>query len=130
MDEARLTPEQGAKLRETAYERAPFLDPGVDVTRGVRDVCEHWPVEPDLDIPYAQDIEGLPDTLVVSIAGDPTTPHEGAVSLARTLGSALLTVEGNGHKVVATGQNSCVDELAAAYLIDLTVPDDGATCTL
>lgn len=129
-DEERLTPEQGAELREAGYERAPFLDPGVDVTRGVRDPCEHWPVEPDLGIPYAQDVDGLPATLVVSITGDPTTPHEGAVNLARTLGSALLTVEGDGHTVVGTGRSPCVDELAAAYLIDLTVPDDGATCTL
>ena len=130
MDEERLTPEQGASLREASYERAPFMDPGVDVTEGARDACEHWPVGPDLGIPYAQDVEGLPDTLVVSITGDPSTPHEGATHLAGTLGSALLTVKGNGHTVVATGQNPCVDEVTAAYLIDLAVPEEGATCTL
>lgn len=130
MDEERLTPEQGGELRTATYERAPFMDPGVDVTAGARDGCEHWPVEPTLGFPYAQDIDGLPSTLVVSITGDPTTPHEGGIRLADTLGSALLTVEGQGHTIVASGTNACVDEIAAAYLIDLEVPAEGATCTM
>lgn len=130
MDEERLTPEQGGELRTATYERAPFMDPGVDVTAGARDGCEQWPVEPTLGFPHAQDIEGLPATLVVSITGDPTTPHEGGIRLAETLGSALLTVEGQGHTIVAQGKNGCVDEISAAYLIDLEVPEEGTTCTM
>lgn len=130
MDEQRLTPEEGAQLRTMTYADAPFMDPGVDVTDGARDTCEHWPADPTLGIPYAQDVQGLPDTLVVSITGDPTTPHSGGIALAQTLGGALLTVEGEGHTVVMTGQNPCVDEIAAAYLIDLQVPEEGTTCTL
>ncbi|GGD65473.1 alpha/beta hydrolase [Microbacterium murale] len=130
MDEERLTPEQGGELRTATYESAPFMDPGVDVTAGARDGCEHWPAEPTLGFPYAQDIEGLPDTLVVSITRDPTTPHEGGIRLAETLGSALLTVDGQGHTIVAQGMNDCVDAVAAAYLIDLEVPEEGATCTM
>nr|WP_241428930.1 alpha/beta hydrolase [Agrococcus sp. ARC_14] len=130
MDEDRLTPEQGAQLRTETYDRAPFMDPGVDVTAGARDGCEHWPAEPTLGFPYAQDIEGLPDTLVVSITDDPTTPYEGSSALAETLGSAMLTVEGQGHTIVAQGVNACVDEVAAAYLIELEVPAEGATCTM
>lgn len=130
MDEERLTPEQGGELRAATYDQAPFMDPGVDVTEGARDGCEHWPAEPDLGFPYAEDVEGLPDTLVVSITGDPTTPHAGGVELAETLGSALLTVEGTGHGVVSLGTNECVDQAAAAYLIDLEVPEEGATCAL
>lgn len=128
MDEERLTPEQGGELREATYEQAPFMDPGVDVTDGARDGCEHWPAEPELGFPYAEDIEGLPETLVVSITGDPTTPHEGAIELAETLDSALLTVEGEGHGVVSLGTNECVNQAAAAYLIDLEVPEEGVTC--
>ncbi|SOD64130.1 alpha/beta hydrolase fold [Streptomyces zhaozhouensis] len=128
-DEERLTPEQGAALRTAALESAPFTDPGVDVTDGVRDSCEHWPVEPGLGFPYAQDIEGLPETLVVSITGDPTTPHQGGVNLAESLGGSLLTVEGEGHTVVGSGANACVNEAVAAYLVDLTAPGEGATCT-
>lgn len=130
MDEERLTPDQGGELRTATYERAPFMDPGVDVSAGARDGCEQWPVEPTLGFPYAQDIEGLPATLVVSITGDPTTPHEGGINLADTLGSALLTVEGQGHTIVAQGKNGCVDAIAAAYLIDLEVPEEGSICAM
>lgn len=128
MDEDRLDPARVGELRATTYEQAPFMDPGVDVTAGARDSCEHWPAEPTLGTPYAQDIDGLPDTLVVSITGDPSTPHAGGITLAESLGSALLTVEGEGHTIVAQGTNACVDEIASAYLIDLEVPPEGATC--
>ena len=130
MDEDRLTPEQGGELREATYAQAPFMDPGVDVTEGARDGCEAWPAEPELGFPHAQDVEGLPDTLVVSITGDPSTPHAGGIELADTLGSALLTVEGEGHGIVSLGTNACVDEAAARYLVDLEVPEPDATCTL
>ncbi len=130
MDEERLTPQQGGELRAATYDQAPFMDPGVDVTDGARDGCEHWPAEPGLGFPYAEDVEGLPDTLVVSITGDPTTPHAGGIELAETLGSALLTVEGTGHGIVGLGTNECVDQAVAAYLIDLEVPEEGATCTM
>ena len=129
MDEDRLTEEQGNALRRAVLDAAPFMDPGVDLT-GARDGCEHWPTEPTLGFPYATDIEGLPPTLVVSITGDPTTPHSGGINLSRTLGSALLTVEGEGHTVVTGGTNTCVDAVAADYLIDLVLPPADATCAL
>lgn len=128
MDEQRLTPEANRELRETAFERAPFMDPGVEAAGEARDACSAWPQEPDLGIPYGQDVEGLPETLVVSYTADPTTPYESAVSLADTLGSSLLTVEGDGHTVVSGGKNTCVDDIAAAYLVDLELPDAEATC--
>lgn len=129
MDEERLTEEQGNALRTRIFEDAPFMDPGVALT-GARDGCEQWPVEPTLGIPYATDIVGLPPTLVVSITGDPTTPHAGGLALAETLGSTLLTVEGEGHTIVMAGTNQCVNEIAADYLIDLTLPPAGASCEL
>lgn len=130
MDEDRLTEREGGRLRTATYAAAPFMDPGVDVTRGARDTCEHWPAEPTLGFPYADDVRGLPGTLVVSITGDPTTPHAGGIALADTLGSRLLTVEGEGHTVVLGGTNDCVNGIAARYLIELELPEDGATCTL
>jgi pimeloyl-ACP methyl ester carboxylesterase len=129
MDEERLSESDGDALRAAIFAAAPFMDPGVTLT-GARDGCEHWPVEPTLGFPYGTDIEGLPPTLVVSITGDPTTPHAGGIKLAETLGSALLTVEGEGHTVVMAGANSCVNDIAADYLIDLTLPREGALCVL
>jgi hypothetical protein len=46
------------------------------------------------------------------------------------LGSALLTVEGEGHTIVMAGTNQCVNEIAADYLIDLKLPPEGASCRL
>ena len=129
MDEERLTPDDIIELRTRTAEVAPFMDSGAGITEGARDGCEFWPAEPTLGFPYAQNIEGLPATLVVSITGDATTPHSNAISLAETLGSSLLTVEGEGHTVVSSGlKNPCVDEIAAAYLIDLELPTEMPTC--
>ncbi|MDR7275877.1 alpha/beta hydrolase [Catenuloplanes atrovinosus] len=129
MDEERLTVAQGDALRAEILRAAPFMDPGAPLT-GARDGCEHWPAAPTLGYPYAVGIEGLPGTLVVSITGDPTTPHAGGVRLAETLGSSLLTVEGEGHTIVTSGASDCVNRVAADYLIHLRTPAPGATCTL
>lgn len=130
MDEERRTPEQEEQLRQQIAEINPFLDSGEEFAGVTRDACEHWPAEPTLGIPYAQDIEGLTDTLVISITGDPATPYEAGVSLADTLGSTLLTVEGERHTVALEGQNPCVNAIVDAYLIDLELPEDGVTCEL
>ncbi|MGN9809565.1 alpha/beta hydrolase [Micromonospora sp. BQ11] len=130
MDEQRLTPQDAGQLRAKTYEVAPFMNPGGDPAKGARDGCEFWPAPPTLGIPYAENIKGLPDTLVISITGDPTTPHQGAITLADTLGSALLTVKGEGHTVVSSGKNTCVDTIAADYLIDLKLPTKMPTCSV
>ncbi|BBZ03569.1 alpha/beta hydrolase [Mycolicibacterium chitae] len=129
MDEERLSETEGDELRAAIFAAAPFMDPGVTLT-GARDGCEHWPAEPTLGYPYATDIADLPATLVVSITGDPTTPHAGGINLAKTLGSALLTVEGEGHTIVTAGTNSCVNAIAADYLIHLELPPAGSSCQL
>jgi hypothetical protein len=68
--------------------------------------------------------------LVVSVIGDPATPHEGGISLAKTLGASLLTVEGERHTVALTAGNACVNDIVADYLIGLKIPSDGARCVL
>jgi hypothetical protein len=83
-----------------------------------------------LGIPYAQNVKGLPYTLVISITGDSTTPHQGGIKLAETLGSDLLTVEGEGHTVVSSGKNTCVDTITSDYLIDLKLPEKMPTCSI
>lgn len=130
MDEERRTPEQEEQLRQQIAEVSPFLDSGEEFAGVTRDACEHWPAEPTLGLPYAQDVEGLTDTLVISITGDPSTPYEAGVSLADTLGSTLLTVEGERHTVALEGQNPCVNAIVDAYLVDLELPEDGAICEL
>ncbi|MBZ0291082.1 MAG: alpha/beta fold hydrolase [Anaerolineae bacterium] len=128
LDEERHTPEQETAMKQRIFEIAPFMDTGRPVE--ARDPCEHWPVQPTLGYPYAQNIEGLPTTLIVSVTRDPATPHEGGISLAKALGGYLLTVEGEQHGVALIGNNACVNDIVADYLISLELPDEGATCTL
>ena len=128
LDEDRNTPVQESVMTRDIFKVAPFLNHGRAVI--VRDLCEHWPVQPTVGYPYAQNIKGLPKTLVVSITRDPATPHSGGISLAKTLGASLLTVEGEQHGVALVDKNACVDNIVADYLINLKTPADGATCTI
>ncbi|GEK81337.1 alpha/beta hydrolase [Agrococcus baldri] len=127
LDEDRFSPQGQAELMESALASAPFLDPGTEI-EPVADACEGWPVEPTLGFPHATGIEGLPATLTVSVTGDGLTPHSGGISMAETLGGSLLTVEGEQHGTLVSG-NECVDAAIASYLVDLETPDAGATCT-
>ncbi|USX25106.1 alpha/beta hydrolase [Oxalobacteraceae bacterium OTU3CINTB1] len=128
LDEERHTPAQESAIKRAVFDVAPFLATGRPVQ--ARDLCEHWPVKPTLGYPYAQAIKGLPKTLVVSVTRDPATPHEGGISLARSLGASLLTVEGEQHGVALIGGNACVDGIVADYLIHLKSPDPDRRCTL
>ncbi|MDQ1203535.1 alpha/beta fold hydrolase [Rhodococcus sp. SORGH_AS_0303] len=129
MDEDRNTPEEEVELKRRIQEIAPFTDAGLG-PEGARDPCEFWPAEPTLGIPYAQDVEGVPDTLTISITGDPSTPYEGGVNLADTLGGTLLPVDGEQHTVAISGANACVNDIVADYLVELATPEAGTRCTL
>ncbi|PRY49632.1 alpha/beta hydrolase family protein [Geodermatophilus tzadiensis] len=74
-----------------------------------------------------RDAEGSAPVLVVGTQGDPVTPLPGAVDLAEDLDAGvLLTWQGQGH--TAYPRTPCVTDAVNAYLIDLTVPQDGLTC--
>ncbi|MBI9113750.1 alpha/beta hydrolase [Sanguibacter suaedae] len=127
LDEERLTAEEMTELGDDLNDAAPFLDPGT--SPATQDGCQFWPSEPTLGFPYADDIDGLPQVLVISATGDPVTPHDGGISLAETLGARLLTVDANQHGTLIS-RDECVDGIVADYLVDLELPDDGARCTL
>ncbi|MEU8898916.1 alpha/beta fold hydrolase [Nocardia sp. NPDC048505] len=127
-DEQRHSPEEETELRRRLYEVAPYMDPGRG-PEGARDGCESWPVEPSLGYPYATGIEGLPTTLTISITGDPATPYQGSLALAKALNGASLTVEGEQHTIAFSGANACVNGYVADYLIDLKTPPAQARCT-
>ncbi|MBW4623085.1 MAG: alpha/beta hydrolase [Cyanosarcina radialis HA8281-LM2] len=129
-DEQRRTPEQEADLRRQIFNVNPFLDTGRPVEGVTRDACEFWPSKPTLGFPYAQNVRGLPDTLIISITGDPATPYEAGVSLAKSIGGTLFTVEGERHTVALEGINPCVNRVVADYLINLKLPADRDRCVL
>jgi pimeloyl-ACP methyl ester carboxylesterase len=87
--------------------------------------CKYWLGERDL-LPVPRDV-GAPPILVVGSRYDPVTPYTGAVAMARTLGSGhLLTWDGHTH--TAYGQTDCVTRAVDAYLLDLTLPENGTVC--
>nr|WP_199189992.1 alpha/beta hydrolase [Mycobacterium sp. ENV421] len=105
---------------------APFGTYGPFTGNAPLDVCAFWPVPPSSG-PHTVSAPGLPPVLVVSTTGDPATPYQAGVELARQLGGVLLTFDGTQHTTVFRGE-PCVDSYAAAYLIDLTLPPRDARC--
>jgi pimeloyl-ACP methyl ester carboxylesterase len=126
-DDDHLTPEENAAALRSLVDAAPFLAPPTPIAAAVPDDCAGWPERNPLGYPYAVGVEGLPDVLVVSVTGDASTPHEGGISLAETLGGSLLTVEGNLHGATIVG-DECVDATVATYLVDGVSPEPGTTC--
>ncbi|MFD7652657.1 alpha/beta hydrolase [Actinosynnema sp. NPDC059797] len=114
-----------ADLARRYKEAAPFLDDGQPAAAAL-DACAFWPVPPTAEEP--EPVSGLPPVLVVSTTGDPATPYDAGVSLARELGGGLLTFEGNQHTVYLQG-NACVDAAGHAYLVDLALPAEGTRCS-
>jgi pimeloyl-ACP methyl ester carboxylesterase len=129
LDEQRHTPAEETDLKRRIQEVAPYTDSGQGPD-GARDPCEFWPAEPTLGYPYATDIEGLPETLTISITGDPSTPYAGGLSLAETLGGSVLTVDGEQHTIAFAGTDKCVNDIVADYLINLKTPPEDARCSL
>jgi hypothetical protein len=74
-------------------------------------------------------VAGLPQVVVVSTTGDPATPYQAGVELAKALNARLISVQGNQHGASLSG-NHCVDDAVTRYLTDLQVPPDGIRCTL
>jgi pimeloyl-ACP methyl ester carboxylesterase len=109
-----------------AREVAPFMSYGQFTGYAPLSTCAFWPV-PATSKPHHIEVKGLPPVLVVSTTNDPATPYQAGVDLAKQLGGSLLTFKGTQHTVVFQG-NTCVDDIAATYLVDVAVPPPGATC--
>lgn len=114
-----------AKAKRTAKQlvaKAPVLGPlaGPDL------VCPLWPVPPAPKEPKITG-DGAAPILVLGTTGDPATPYENAVGMARQLKSGLLvTLEGEGH--TAYDQSDCVSGIVRSYLVEGTTPADGVRC--
>ena len=117
-------PEQLLEDGAAAEDKAPHFGEAL-VNDYVR--CSMWPAEADpLD---AVSGAGTPTILVVGTTNDPATPYAQAQNVAEALPDAvLLTYDGEGHGVVASGVE-CIDDAVATYLVDLEPPDEGTTCS-
>ncbi|WP_226367822.1 alpha/beta hydrolase [Pseudonocardia sp. ICBG162] len=131
MDWPRLSAEEQTVLAREVGNVAPMFDIDLLTAGTYHSECEAWPAPPTRDEPWLPaDLEGLPETLVVGITGDPATPYEGSVSMARTLDASLLTVDGKQHGAYLLGGSTCVDVAVDAYLLDLETPPVDARCSL
>jgi pimeloyl-ACP methyl ester carboxylesterase len=106
---------------------APFLDDGHPPS-AARDACAFWPVPPTGE-PGDPQVEGLPPVLVISTTGDPATPYQAGVELARQLRGKLLSFEGNRHTVALQGVK-CVDDAVSNYLVRLVLPKRSTLCVV
>lgn len=129
-DEQRLSLEETDELRQEIARVNPILDPGTDLASGGRDACEHWPSEPSLGFPYAQDVTDMPEALIVSITGDPVTPYPAGQSIAEDIGGRVLTVDGETHTTAMSGASECVTDAVNAYFVSGELPPEGARCAL
>ena len=77
--------------------------------------CLGWPEgKSTVEIDYTVGLEVGP--LVIGTTGDPATPYQQAVSLAKILsGATLLTFQGEGH--TAYGSEPCVNDHVENYLL-------------
>jgi pimeloyl-ACP methyl ester carboxylesterase len=129
MDRSRRTPAEQTDLARQLVAAAPILDSGRPVVTR-HDECEAWPEPSTRPEPWLTGDVDVPPTLVVSVTGDPATPHEGGITMAHLLGASLLTVEGKQHGVALINQSTCVDDIVGDYLINLRTPPADARCIL
>jgi hypothetical protein len=66
---------------------------------------------------------------VVGTTGDPATPYEQSVALARDVlaNGFLLTFDGEGHTAYGRS-NSCVDQTVDDFLLEGRLPESEPTC--
>ncbi|HYZ69993.1 MAG TPA: alpha/beta hydrolase [Mycobacterium sp.] len=114
--------EEDRRTREVA----PFMSYGKFTGLAPLDTCAFWPI-PATGDQHEIKVSGLPPILVVSTTNDPATPYKAGVDLAQQLGGTLLTFDGTQHTVVFQG-NTCVDDIAARYLVDVAVPPPNTRC--
>lgn len=117
-------PQANAETARRVNEVAPFQDSGIEVP-AVHSTCSYLPVEPVT--PHLPKVDGLPQTLVISTTGDPSTPYQAGVTLAKALDARLLTFEGTQHTIALQG-NTCVDTIVGNYLVNVALPAADARC--
>jgi pimeloyl-ACP methyl ester carboxylesterase len=114
--------DQDRRVRQAA----PFMSYGPFTGDAPLGDCAFWPVPPTSK-PHQVSAPGLAPALVVSTTNDPATPYQAGVDLAKQLGGRLLTYGGTQHTVTFEG-DSCVDQFAVKYLVDLQLPPPDAKC--
>ncbi|MFJ5549116.1 alpha/beta hydrolase [Streptomyces sp. NPDC093225] len=111
---------------------APLLGPAIGFGPPTYDhnhapTCAQWPAERPSRYAGPYRAAGSAPILVLGTTGDPDTPYQDAVALARTLDNGhLVTFAGEGH--TAYHRSACVSALVDDYLATLALPGRGTVC--
>lgn len=109
---------------EAAGEESPLFGPGL--AWGAL-TCAFWPEEAVAEGGELT-AEGADPIMVLGTTRDSATPYAWSEALAEQLDPGfLLTRDGDGHTGYLMG-DPCIDGIVDDYLVDLTVPEDGAVC--
>ena len=112
------TAEVKAELTKAAGEELPAEVPNPS--------CTGWPETAEA-LPAVKPVGTATPVLVIGTRGDPATPYANAPAMVdRLQDAALLTWEGDGH--TAFPKTDCINAAVTGYLVDLEVPEDGASC--
>lgn len=90
--------------------------------------CENWPF-PVAEHPESYAAEGAPTIFVIGTTGDPATPFQQSVDLAREVlnDGFLITYRGEGHTAYGRS-NECVSSAVDGFLIDGKIPSKEPVC--
>ncbi len=114
--------EADRRIREVS----PFTSYGAFTGYAPLDECALWPVPSTSQVGPASS-PGPGKVVVVSTTGDPATPYESGVALARQMEASLISFEGSQHTVVFNG-DACVDTAIVDFLIDSVLPPADLRC--
>jgi pimeloyl-ACP methyl ester carboxylesterase len=104
---------------------AAYGPPGYDHSHA--NACQQWEANRASRYAGPWTAHGSAPILVVGTTNDPDTPYHDAVTLAATLENGhMLTFIGEGHSGFA--HSPCSRAAEVAYLINLTLPRNGARC--
>ena len=102
-------------------DRHPILT-GLEAT-----TCAFWPAPAE---PARFGHPTMPPVLLTQAEQDPTTPYDGAERMQAELpGSRMISArEAYSHGLFASQRIACVDDAAAAYLVDGELPERDVRC--
>jgi len=115
-----------ADVDRRTREVSPFNSYGEFTGYAPRPLCVFWPARPATE-PHPLTSPGPGKVVVVSSTGDPATPYQVGVDVARQLDAPLITFDGNQHTVAFSG-NRCVDAPLEAFFVDLAQPPADLRC--
>ncbi len=115
------------QISEESIKLAPFADVGNGPSDALEQ-CSFWPVPPTSKAGARRRTRAADGPGGLLDRRPPPPPYEDGVSLAKQMKARLLSVENDSHTVVLQGSNRCADDIAEAYLVDLTLPAQDTKC--